>query len=141
MTMADIRLGLRGWLLADSGIAAVVADRIFPIVLPQGETRTSIVYTRISGQGDHTLTQASGIARPRYQIDSWAQTPGAASSLADMVKDRLDGARGAFEYGSNSPRDSIDVLGAFFTDEREDYDATAKLYRMSRDYFVWFREF
>lgn len=141
MTLADIRLGLRAFLLADAAILALVADRVFPIVLKPGETQTSIVYIRISGQGDHWMQGSSGLARPRYQIDCWAQTPGAANALANLVKERLDGYRGPMPYGSNSPQDFVTVQGVFFTDEREDYDPANKMYRVGRDYFIWHREF
>lgn len=141
MTLSDIRLGLRAFLLADAAILALVMDRVFPIVLKPGETQTSIVYVRISGQGDHTLAAASGLARPRYQIDCWSLTPGAANALANLVKERLDGYRGLMPYGSNSPQDFVTVQGVFFTDEREDFDPANKMYRVSRDYFIWHREF
>ena len=141
MTLTDIRLGLRAFLLADAPIAAIVVDRVDPIQLAAGEKRTSIIYTRISGQGDHFMQGPTGLARPRYQIDCWAQTAGAATALANLVKERLDGYRGPMPYGSNSPQDFVTVQGVFFTDEREDYNAENNLYRVSRDYFIWHREF
>lgn len=141
MTLADIRLGLRAFLLADTPILALVPDRVFPIVMPPGVTATSIVYSRISGQGDHWMQGPSGLARPRYQIDCWSLTPGNASALANLVKERLDGYRGPMPYGSNSPQEFVTVLGVFFTDEREDFDPANKMYRVSRDYFIWHREF
>ncbi len=140
MTLADIRLGLREFLLDDGAIAAVVTDRVFPIVLKQGEQRASIVYQRISGQGDHTLQQPTWLARPRYQIDCWSLVSGEANSLANLVKERIDGFRGEMPYGLNSPQAFVTVLGVFFTDEREDFDPPTKLYRVSRDYFIWHRE-
>lgn len=141
MTLADIRLGLREFLLDDAPIAAVVVDRVFPIVLKQGEQRASIVYQRISGQGDHWMQGPTGLARPRYQIDCWSLVTAEANSLANLVKERIDGYRGEMPYGTNSPQAFVTVLGVFFTDEREDFDPTTKLYRVSRDFFIWHREF
>lgn len=141
MTLVDMRLGLREFLLDDSGIAAVVSDRVFPIILKQGEKRASIVYQRISGLGDHNMQQPTGLNRPRYQIDCWSLTTAEANSLANLVKERIDGFRGEMPYGTNSPQSFVTVLGVFFTDEREDYDAASMLYRVSRDYLIWFREF
>lgn len=144
MTLADIRLGLRAFLLASTPIAALVTDRVFPIMLKQGEKETSIVYTRISGQGDHWMQGPTGLARPRYQIDCWALAAAEATALANLVKERLDGYRGPMPYGSNSPQDFVTVQGIFFTDEREDsmnVDPANVMYRVSRDYFIWHREF
>jgi hypothetical protein len=75
---------------------------------------------------------ASGLARPRYQIDAYAPKADDANALADLVKARLDGYRG--------PMGAITVQGVFFETERDDYQADAKLYRASRDYFIWFEE-
>jgi len=142
MTFADVRLGLRAYLLGSPEIASMVGgERVFPIRLPQGVKKNSIVFSRATGSGDHHLQGVSGLSRPRFQIDSWSQTESESTVLANYVKARLDGFRGHMEYGSNSPRDFIDVLGVFYSDEREDFDADSQLFRMSRDYFVWYRDY
>jgi len=148
MTLADVRVGLRALLLGDADIASAVDSgasaslryRIFALRLPQGELRASIVYSRISGQGDHHMQGPSGLARPRVQVDCWAQTADAADALARKVKARLDGYRGEVLWGENSPQEAVPVKGIFFDSEREDYDETAKLFRSSKDYFIWFAE-
>jgi hypothetical protein len=75
---------------------------------------------------------ASGLSRPRYQIDAYAQTPDDASELADLVKFYLDGFAGVM--------DTVAVQGVFFDTERDDYQADIDLYRVSRDYLIWFEE-
>lgn len=146
MTIPDIRLGLREFLHDDPGIAAVVgatlaSARIYPVVMAQGNLLACIVFTKISGQGDHYMQGPTGLARPRYQIDAWAPSADVATALGNLVKERLDGFKGPMPYGSNSPQATITVQGAFFTDEREDYDAEKKMHRVSRDYFIWHREY
>lgn len=147
MTLQDLRPGLRAYLLADSNISSIVGGaRVYAIKLPQGETRASIVYSKISGIGDYHLQGPSGLARPRIQIDCWAPDadgiagPDASAALGRLVKERIDGFRGSMPYGSDSPQASVEVLAAFLDSEREDYDDTAKLYRTSLDYLIWFRE-
>lgn len=140
MTVFDLRPALRAYLLADGQISAVVASRIYPTKLPQGTTLASIVYSRISGVGDHHSQGASGLARPRMQIDCWASTVDGADTLGRLVKARIDGFGGAMPYGSNSPQDEIAVQGVFFQSERDDYDDAAKLHRVSQDYVIWFEE-
>ena len=90
--------------------------------------------------GDHHMQGPSGLARPRIQIDCWAQTVDAADSLGRLVKERIDGYRGSMLWGENSPEEAIVVQGIFFDSEREDFDAAVNLYRSSKDYFVWFEE-
>lgn len=139
--MYDIRPALRGHLLADPAISAKVeGERIYPVRIPQGVNGTSIVYNRISGQGDHHNQGPSGLARSRVQIDCWAKTADAASTLANLVKDRLDGWQGDMEYGSSSPREFVNVPGAFFENERDLWDPESEMYGVSRDYFIWVRE-
>lgn len=151
MTLQDIRVGLRAYLLDDATIAASVDSgasaspryRVFAIKLPQGEARASIVYSRISGQGDHHMQGASGLNRTRIQIDCWAPLAAgadAADLLARQVKERIDGYRGSILWGDDSPEEAIVVQGIFFESEREDFDDVAKMYRSSKDYLIWFEE-
>ena len=125
------------FLLADDTIASMVGnDRIYPLRLPQGDRGPSIVYSRVSGLGDHHMQGPSGLTRPRFQIDAWAPSADDATRLADLVKARLDGYRGPMTGGSVT----VAVQGVFFDTEREDYDEDAELYRISRDYLIWFEE-
>lgn len=140
MTLADLRLGLRAYLLADAAILALVATRVFPVKLPQATTLPSIVYQRISGMGSHHMQGASGLARPRMQIDCYSLSADTATVLANLVKERIDGFSGNMPWGENSPAEDIIIQGIFFADERDDYDDATKLFRLSRDYFVWHAE-
>jgi hypothetical protein len=137
--VADIRAAVRAFLLADEGIAAAVGERIFPLLLPQGERRASIVYTVISELSDPTMTGPSGLSRVRMQVDCWAPSADAADALGRAVEARLDGYQGPMT-GEGSPAESVAVQGAFLDDERDDYDGEADLYRASRDFIVWFEE-
>lgn len=149
MTLQDLRVGLRAYLLDDATIAAAVDSgasaspryRIFSVKLPQGETRASIVYSRISGQGDHHMEGASGLNRQRVQIDCWASTMDAADLLARQVKERIDGYRGSMLWGEDSPAEAIVVQGIFFDSEREDWETgPPDRFRSSKDYLIWFEE-
>lgn len=136
--MKDMRRALRSHLMGSAEIAALVGDtRIYTVKMPQGTTADTIVFNRISGAGDYHMQGLSGFAAHRYQIDAWAPTADGASALADLIRDRIDGYRG--DMGSLSPP-TVTVLGVFMADQREDYDDAAKLHRMSRDYFIHFRE-
>jgi hypothetical protein len=141
MTLADIRVGLRAHLLGNSEIStAVGGSRIYPVKMPQGITLTSIVYSRISDIGDHHMQGPSGLARPRVQVTSWATTVDAATTLGNLVKERLDGYRGEMLWGGSSPQEGVIVLGIFFDSAGEQYDDTAQMYGVRQDYFIWFRE-
>lgn len=134
--MKDIRPALRAFLLADAGIAAIVSTRVYPIKIPQGVKLASVVYSRISGQGIYHHGGDSGLAMPRFQIDAWGLTGDAATTLANLIKDRLSGYRGVMGSGGAA----VTVQGVFMAAEMEDYDDAVQMSRMSRDYFIDYEE-
>jgi hypothetical protein len=136
--MKDIRPALRLFLLDDVTVSGLVGGtRIFPIRMPQGEKNTSLVYNRITEASDYHMLGSSNLEQTRMQMDSWATRPDAASELANAVHDRLSGHAGIVTVGG-TPQVSVEFQGAFLVSGREDYDDTAELFRMSRDYLIWY---
>jgi len=136
MSLKDIRPGLRAFVLADAAVAALAATRMFPVKVPQGETRPSIVYNEISGIGDHHMDGASGLVQVRMQIASWAQTADLAHALHLAVKNRIDGYRGPMGSGANE----VQVQGVFIDSWRDVDDTVANLRGKLVDYFIWYAE-
>jgi len=134
--MKDLRPALFEYLLADNAIMAAVDGGMFPSRMPQGRRHPSIVYSEVSNVGFHTFQGPLGFARPRFQIDAWAETPDAASYLSNLVKERLDGFKGTMGTAPNA----VTVQGALFQSSRDDYDPEADLYRRSTDYLIMFVE-
>lgn len=140
MSLVDIRPGLRAYLLGDAAITALVGTRVYPVIAPQGQINSHLVYHMISNQGDRHMQGPSGLSRPRIQIDCWSQSFDQASVLGLEVKERLEGFRGLMPWGTNSPQQSVEVKGVFFDSERDDFDNDVKLFMISHDYIVWFEE-
>ena len=141
MTISDVRVGLRSYLLADSSISAMVdGSRIFPVVVPEGIVGTSVVISRISGVGVNDMQGRSGLSQSRMQIDCWATDADTATILANLVKERVDGFRGSIAWDENSPGNAVVVQGVFFDGERDRFDENTELYSVSRDYIVWYEE-
>lgn len=133
MALIDINPALRAFLLADDAISSAVgAARIYPVKLPQGETRTSVVVAEISNAGDHHMQGASGLTRPRIQFDVYAQSIDAARSLARLIKEYIDGYSGAMG--------SVQVQGCFFDNQREGWENESTFYRVSGDFLIWYGE-
>jgi hypothetical protein len=133
--MKDIRSALRTFLLADPAVSSLVGgQRIYPIRLEQDQTEPSVVYVKVSETGDYHMEGDSGLGQVRMQVDSWAERADVASELANAVYDRLSGARDTVTVGS----DFVNIKGAFLANGRDDYDNIAKLYRISRDFIVWY---
>lgn len=129
--MKDIRPALRTFLLDDPTINALVGGmRVHHLRLPQDQVDPSVVYLKVSETGDYHLAGDSGLSQMRMQIDAWAQSVDTAVQLANAVYDRLSGERGMLT--------DVDVRGTFLLSGRDDYDEVNRLYRISRDYNIWY---
>lgn len=138
MTLADIRPGIYSLLLSNAQIVARVADRVYPVVLPQGTTLDSIVYNRVVENESYHYVGPSGLVVARIQIDAWSQTPDGASELGDLIKEHIGGFSGQVAYGASSPSDYVRIQGIFLLSGDEDFDLESNLYRKRRDYsFVY----
>lgn len=132
--LIDIRPGLYNLLISNVEIVARVADRIFPVTLPQGTVLDSIVYNRVVENESYHYIAPSGLVVVRMQIDAWSRTPDGASELGDLVKEHIGGFSGQVAYSSSSPSDYVRIQGVFLLSGDEDYDNEAGLYRRRRDY-------
>jgi hypothetical protein len=87
--MADIGTTVRTFIAGKSGVAALVAARIYPDVLPQGY-RTSqggaLVYSVISTQHDHLINGLAGVARSRIEFTTYAATRAGANAIAEAIR-------------------------------------------------------
>jgi Protein of unknown function (DUF3168) len=106
---ADLDPALRAFLLADAGIAAAVAERIYPVRAPQGSAVPLVVYRLIGEDSDYHMGGASGLVRQLFQLDTYAAGADAAAELAGALRTRLDGFRG--------PMADVRVQGVFFQTE------------------------
>lgn len=82
---------LRAYLLADTGIAAVVAARVYPPGGSQGENRDQIIIQGIDEVRATTLNAVGSRAERRFQVTSWSPSYLSAHSLGALVRQRLDG--------------------------------------------------
>lgn len=77
-------------LLAWPAIAALVDERVEPVVMQSSSMSEAIVYRRLYGQRDYNLVGAEGVATVQIEIMSWAQEYAKARTLADEVRKALD---------------------------------------------------
>jgi len=138
--LADIRPGLRTYLLGSSDITAMVSTRVFPVKMAEGNRMDCIVFLRVLDNEAPTMQAPSHLVGSRFQVDSWSLDADRAARLGDLVKERLGGASGRWPYGASSPSDFVDVQGVFMQTGFEDFDEEAQLYRVSRDYVIWYED-
>lgn len=128
-------------LMADPAVSALVGDRIFPRLLPDGATFPAIVITKVSGGGTYTNGGDTGLETARVQIDCYsADGASAVIELKTAVRRKLSGFRGGPASGSPCA-----IASSFCTN---DVDLTApetersgpRLKRRMLEFSIWNRE-
>ncbi len=128
----SIESGLYARLAGDAAVAALVATRIYPAVVPQGATLPAITYQRVAGTSELAHSGPSGLGRARFQVDCWAEAYAAAIDLGEAVRACLHGYRGAF--------DGAVVGGVVMLDGADGYDPATGVYRRRMDFAIWHSE-
>ena len=112
----SIRSGLFSHLSGTAAITAIVGTspkRIYPVFLPQGRPHPALIYKRIDGGHDHNLKGSAGHATGKFQIDALSDSYEGADTLAEAVRQAMDGFGGTFG--------STDVRSVKLDDEEDDY--------------------
>lgn len=127
---------LLAYLTANSGIAALVSNRVHWAVAPQGSTMPFIVLNQISGAPDYIYQGESGLSEYRIQIDAYATSYLSAKTLTTIIKTALSGLR--FTQGTTL------FDGCFVINERDltedTQSAGVRTFRVSVDFQIFFKE-
>ena len=126
-----IEAAIRSILINDATVKAITT-RCYPVALPQSPTYPLILYTKITGMRDHHLQGPSGHAHPRFQIEAWAKTYTEAKTLADAIREALDGYSGTAA--------GTKLGSCLIESERDDYQNEIDVHRVIQDYFTWHEE-
>lgn len=76
-------------LTADSGVTAIVSNRVYPVVIPQKGTLPAITYQRVSGRRENGISGAGELVAVRVQVDCWAESYSSVRALADAASAAL----------------------------------------------------
>jgi hypothetical protein len=91
--MSFVQAAIHQQLQATAAVTAICSTRGYPGVLPQGATLPAYVYMLVSDVGVHHMTNAAGLALARVQVDCYSATESGAHTLAEAVRDALQGQR------------------------------------------------
>ena len=122
-------------LSADPGIAAIVADRITPVVSLEGGDMPALTYLIVDSIRAYSLAGPSGVARARVQFDSWGNHYLDARRLADAVRKAVSGFKG--QIGGDA---GVTIEGIFIEDKTAPWEPQAKLYRAMQEAEVTYVE-
>ena len=133
--MTILEEGIVAFLIANADIHAVVADRIYPMRIPQAADFPLITYQRISTPRilTHDSSGATGdLTSPRFQFDVWAETQLLTKQISDVLRGVLHGKTGA--TGGVT-------IGAILADnEAAEFVPELETYRGRSDYIIWYEE-
>lgn len=124
----NLPAGLFSLLTADSGIAALIGTRVYPVMLPEDPTLPALLYKFVGGASSPTLT-TSGMQRSRLEIDCYGATYDDASALRSAVIAALNGFQD--ELGDGTYLQNAELLNPgldFFEDEPRQYRCMVEFY-------------
>lgn len=116
-----------------AGVTALVASRIYPLVLPQEPTYPAITFSRVSSQRIEGVYTDYGMARVRIQITCWALTYDSAKAVAEQVRIALE------RYGtavSGTLIAGVTVYDIHMGSEADAYEPTLDAFASSVDFTV-----
>jgi hypothetical protein len=111
-------------LTADPVVAALVAQRIYPLFRPQNDPLPAVVYQRLSTTPENSLLGFSGLDLVRVQFSCYAKTVADAKSLATAVRSALNEAT---------------ELKGICVYEADEMDADTRNFRVFIDFNFWQR--
>jgi len=118
---------------------SIFADRIQPLVVPEGErTYPVVAYQKIDTPRAHSHQGSSSLASPRIQFRVWAPEYGSAVAGADAIRLALQGK--TFDPYVTSDGREISIQAILAADERDIYDDERRLFCRSIDFVVWHGE-
>lgn len=108
-------------LAANVDVAALVANRIYPLLMPQDVAPPAISYQRVATAPHDDLEGTQNHEWVRVQVDVWDADYAGAKTLAAAVHTALQ----------------VTPVYAQLLLELDDYDSDLKLYRVIMDFNVW----
>lgn len=122
--MAVLETKIYTALSGNATVAAKVAARIYPVVMPQDPTLPVITYQRMGAEHLTALSGFVGLENAHIRISSWATRYDVVKELAEDVYVTMDGAA-AFK--------------SILTDDSDGYDPDTGLFYVLQDYSCWDR--
>lgn len=120
MATIDPEEALIQHLIHNTAINALVAGRVYPKRIPQGDSVPAITVMRVDTSFEKVHGEPAISKYAKTQVTSWADTLLAAKQLAAKVESALDGYMGVLGYGSSIlEAEAVTIEGENFDDDEE----------------------
>ena len=122
----DFEIVLLRTLREDAGLSALVGNKVFALVIPQGTKLPCITFQRIGGVPANPLSGHSGLEEIDLQIDVWARDYDEAKAIAKAVRAAMP---------PSGPRFSAHLI-----EDQDLYEDGTNYFRVNMEFKVWFLE-
>jgi len=136
--MADLETSIITWLTTSTNVNKFTNGQIYPDVAPQGTPLPRVTFIDISDDPDHHMQGASGLSQALIQIDVWAGSSVDRRTLANYIKNRMDGVISATIAGLTV--DSIMLLRRKNIYESPPDGSETGIYRQMMEFTFKYRE-
>ena len=89
-----IETALYSILIGDATVLSLIDTRVYPGIVPPGADMPAVTYSQISGDREHVGDGPVGLVDSKFQFNCWAKNYGESRTLADAVRQALDGFTG-----------------------------------------------
>lgn len=117
------------FLTADPDVAALVATRVYPVLIPQEAALPAVAYRRVDTPRTYSHDGYSGLARPRFQLDCVGESYASATAVATALRRAFERWHAAYG-GSAMVQNQVDVPWLEQTGH----------YQVSVDVIIWHNE-
>lgn len=106
--------GFRQRILGDEDLGALLATKFFPLAAPQGVNPPYVTFGESSEEGTPSHSGGSGgLCRTIFRIAVWADSYIEARRIGDLIRNLMDGYKGAAGTGT--------ITSCFKSDARDRY--------------------
>lgn len=135
--MASIETALFKLLADDAAVGAICANRIYPKWAPQGTAMPAVTYDQLAGERLQVTSGPTGNVDSTFEFTCWAKSYLETRTLADAVRQVLDGFDGV--------SDTITIQSIQLEDESDVPSEVAGVDVLKRfgkilSFAVWFDE-
>lgn len=119
-------------LLGSGALVSLIADRIYPVIRPQGSPTPCVVYNGFAPEQVMTTSAPANLAGKRVQVTAYAKTYPDAKVIEAALNARLIGFSGVVS--------GVEFQGIFENGGAGDgfeHAAPDRLFKVSTDYLVW----
>lgn len=127
-----IEEALKTRLGSHAGLVALIAQRAYPVLLPQSPVYPALTYSRVSAQRDSVMGADSGLTRARFNVTSWDTTYAGVKAVSEQVRAALQRYRATVG--------GIEIQDIFILNDTDLFDDATRIHYVASDFEVIFRE-